>query len=84
MFAAVSMGIFDLLDNNPQTASAIAEQLKADPRAIALLMDSCVGLSLLRRDGEIYQNTEEATAYLCTRSPRRMTGYINYSNSVMC
>jgi acetylserotonin N-methyltransferase len=42
-----------------------------------------VGLQLLRRRGENYENSDTATAYLCSASPRRLTGYIQYSNAVM-
>lgn len=83
MFAAVSMGLFDLLEESPQTAVALAKRLKADERSLELLLDCCVGLQLLVRNGDIYSNTTEASTYLCSQSPRRMTGYINYSNSVM-
>jgi acetylserotonin N-methyltransferase len=42
-----------------------------------------VGLQLLSRENGRYANTPAATAYLTSTSPRRLTGYINYSNDVM-
>jgi acetylserotonin N-methyltransferase len=42
-----------------------------------------VGLELLARADNKYVNTSVAATYLCQRSPRRLTGYLNYSNEVM-
>jgi acetylserotonin N-methyltransferase len=83
MFAAVSLGVFDALADGPSTLGALASQLKADPGALERLLDACVGLRLLLRTGGEYENTPAATAYLASNSPRRLTGYIHYSNDAM-
>ena len=51
--------------------------------ALERLLDACVGLQLLERSGRLYQNTPAARAYLCKPSPSRLTGYINYSNTIL-
>lgn len=83
MFAAVSLGIFDALASGPQSVATLSAALKANAGALERLLDACVGLRLLTRDETGYANTPAATAYLCRISPRRMTGYINYSNEVL-
>ncbi|MSR59381.1 MAG: homocysteine methyltransferase [Planctomycetaceae bacterium] len=83
MFAAVSMGIFDRLETKPQSATGLARDLPADPDALTRLLDACVGLKLLERRGNSYANTPTASAYLCGTSPRRITGYINFSNDFL-
>lgn len=83
MFAAVALGVFDALENKPQTLDELAEKLAADRDGLERLLDACVGLLLLERRGPLYSNTAAADAYLTTASPRRLTGYINYSNNVM-
>ncbi len=83
MFAAVSLGVFDALAEGPQTLPALAEQLGANADALGRLLDACLGLGLLVRAGERYQNTPASTAYLTKTSPDRLTGYIGYSNDVM-
>ena len=80
MFAAVSLGIFDALEDGPRPAAELAEALSLHPDALARLLDAAVGLKLLERRGDAYANTPAASAYLCKRSPSRLTGYINYSN----
>lgn len=83
MFAGVALGVFDRLDAGPQSAAALARDLPADCDALTRLLDACVGLKLLEKHGDAYANTPAASAYLCKSSPRRMTGYIGYSNDVL-
>jgi acetylserotonin N-methyltransferase len=99
MFAAVSLGVFDSLAAGPKTLADLAAELHADADALERLLDACVGLELLQRAADVsppatssatdvrsrkcYENTPSATAYLCETSPHRLTGYLNYSNTVM-
>ncbi|MEQ1824649.1 MAG: class I SAM-dependent methyltransferase [Pirellula sp.] len=82
MFAAVELGVFDHL-TNPAAIHDLTLQLHCDPIALMTLLDSCVAFGLLSRQGDQYQNTPVAETYLTQNSPRRMTGYIHYSNRVM-
>ncbi len=83
LFAAVSLGVFDSLESGQANASELALSLRADTEALERLLDACVGLGLLNRIDGKYSNNALATRYLLSSSPCRMTGYINYSNSVM-
>jgi acetylserotonin N-methyltransferase len=83
MFAAVNLGVFDALEEGPQAGRALASELKVDPDALGRLLDACVTLGLLRKQDGRYANTPAASSYLCSSSPRRMTGYLNYSNDVL-
>jgi acetylserotonin N-methyltransferase len=83
MFDAVSLRVFDALAERPRNAVDLAAELPADADALERLLDACVGLKLLAKNGATYANTPEASAYLCKTSPDRLTGYINYSNDVM-
>ena len=83
MFAAVSLGVFDALAAGPRSLADLAAEVGADADALERLLNACVGLELLRCAGDAYDNTPAATAYLTSGSPRRLTGYINYSNDVM-
>lgn len=84
MFAAVSLGVFDSLNQGAKPLSTLVDELRADQRALKQLLDACVGLQLLTRTGDdAYSNTPAAAAYLTSTSPNRLTGYINYSNMVL-
>jgi acetylserotonin N-methyltransferase len=81
MFAAVALGVFDRLAQGPADAASLAEGCDQD--AMERLLEACVGLSLLRKDGSRYENTQIAETYLCRSSPHTLTGYILYSNRVL-
>jgi acetylserotonin O-methyltransferase len=83
MFAAVSLGVFDELAAGPKSAAALAEALHANQDSLERLLDACVGLKLVHRAGDQYENAPVAAAYLTKSSPRRLTGYINRSNEQM-
>lgn len=83
MFAAVALGVFDLLSKGPMSLEALAAALKADADALERLLDACVNLALLSKRGGRYEIAPVAQTYLTKDSPDRLTGYINYSNSVM-
>ncbi len=82
MFAALELGVFDALDGNTQTALQLSQSLKCDADAMERLLNALIGLGLLSRAQDGYHNTDVAQVYLTSTSPRRMTGYLNYSNSV--
>jgi acetylserotonin N-methyltransferase len=83
MFAAVSLGVFDRLEDKPGNLSTLASELRLQPAALERLLDACVGLKLLRRNGASYENEPVASTYLCRTSERALTGYILYSNDVL-
>ena len=83
MFAAVSLGVFEALAVSPKSLSDLAQQIQANPDALGRLLDACVGLQLLDKRDDQYENTPVATAYLSKTSPHRLTGYITYSNDVL-
>lgn len=83
MFAAVSLGVFDALEAGPKAAAALADELRAHPDALARLLDACVGLGLLTHDADRYATTPAASTYLTAASPRRLTGYLTFTNDVL-
>ena len=83
MFAAVSLGVFDILERGPASAATLAEELRVQIEPLERLLDACVGLKLLRRHGASYENEPVASTYLCRASARTLTGYILYSNDVL-
>ncbi len=63
MFAGVSLGIFDALEERPRPAAELAEALSLHPDALTRLLDAAIGLKLLERRGDQYR----------TRRPPRRT-----------
>jgi acetylserotonin N-methyltransferase len=83
MFAAVSLGIFDTLERAPANAETIAAALQLAREPLERLLDACVALKLLRRNGGLYANEPVTSTYLCRASDRALVGYILYSNDVL-
>jgi acetylserotonin N-methyltransferase len=83
MFSAVSLGVFDRLGDGPADVAAIAQELGASADALERLMDSCVALRLLDKDGPLYSNSAVAGTYLTRSSPKTLTGYVLYSDRAL-
>jgi acetylserotonin N-methyltransferase len=83
MFAAVSLGVFDLLADGPLEGEKVAARLKANPDAMQRLLEACVSLQLLTSTAGIFANTDVADVYLRSSSERALTGYIQYSNDAL-
>jgi len=81
MFAAVSLGVFDRLAEGPADAKTLASD--GDVDAMERLLDACVGLSLLAKEGNLYSNTATARVYLRRSSPQTLAGYVLYSNQIL-
>src|ERR1700736_5929361 len=83
MFAAVSLGVFDLLERGPVDVATLASELQVAIEPLERLLDACVGLALLRKNGARYENAPAVSSYLCRENERSLTGYILYSNDVL-
>ncbi len=83
MFAALSLGVFDRLAAGPSEALPLALATGAHPDSFERLLDACVSLELLEKDGDRYANSPEAAAYLVRSSPSTLAGYAQYSNDVL-
>jgi acetylserotonin N-methyltransferase len=80
MFTAVRLGIFEQLAAAPQSCAALSVRLSLNRNALSRLLNGCVALGLLERQGELYANTIAATRFLTKASPETLAGYIAYSD----
>jgi acetylserotonin N-methyltransferase len=83
MFTAVRLGVFDLLEEGPATASELAARTGAHAGALERLLEGCTALGLLEREAGVFSNTELARQYLTRKSPRSLAGYIRYSDDAL-
>jgi acetylserotonin N-methyltransferase len=83
MFAAAALGVFDRLSAGPASASELAKDLNVSRDGLERLIDACVSLQLLARNGLNYENTPTANAFLCRSSPDQLTGYVSFSNNFL-
>jgi acetylserotonin N-methyltransferase len=83
VFTAVSLGVFDRLEAAPATARELAQATGANLDALERVLEACVALALVGRDGERYHNLPVASRYLRQDSPDTLAGYILYSDRVL-
>jgi cyclopropane fatty-acyl-phospholipid synthase-like methyltransferase len=69
LLTANRLGVFPLLESGPKTIPEIAQSLEVTQRGIRILCDALVALTLLRRIGDRYQNSEAARQCLLPSSP---------------
>jgi len=83
LFTASDLGIFaKLAELGPADAHTLATALHLDPRGARLLLDACVALELLQKDGNIYANTAESAVFLVPGAPGDLSGAIRYNRDV--
>jgi hypothetical protein len=69
LMTANRLGIFAVLGEEALTAEEVARNCRAHPRSTALLLNACVALGFLRKDGDRYANSPEALETLIPGKP---------------
>ncbi|MCC6764283.1 MAG: methyltransferase domain-containing protein [Deltaproteobacteria bacterium] len=82
LHAAVTLGLFDRLDAPGRTAAAIAAAAGTDARATELLLNALVAMRIVRKDGDLFKETDVTRTYLTTASPTSYTGYVRFDASL--
>jgi len=70
--AANHLNFFTVLGENALTAGEVASRCDTHPRSTRVLLNACVALGTLEREGELYRNSPEALESLVRGKP----GYI--------
>ena len=83
LFTASDLGIFGhLAEGAPKSASQLSALTGMDDRGMRLLLDACVALGLLEKQGATYRNTPESGAFLVPGAPGDLSGAIRYNRDV--
>ncbi len=77
---ALDLGVFDLLEKGPADLDTIAGRFNLAPRSTRAMLDACVALKLVERDGDRYELSALSTAYLTPDSPTYMGDYLRAAN----
>jgi SAM-dependent methyltransferase len=73
LFAALELGVFDALANEPSDFDALAANVNAPVGPLRVLLSTCLALKLLTREGERYANSPAAARFL-VRASRSYVG----------
>lgn len=60
VMAANRLDFFTAIGEGSLSAKEVAERCETHPRATRMLLDACVALEVLEKDGELYRNSPEA------------------------
>ncbi|MCW5964549.1 MAG: homocysteine methyltransferase [Bryobacterales bacterium] len=82
VFAALEIGVFDLLEGESLSSEECACRLQINPDGAERLLDACASAGLLSKQDGIYRNTPLASTYVLRSSPYTLSGYMLYSNRV--
>ena len=83
LFAASDLGVFaKLAELGPADLDTVISSCGLDRRGGRILLDACVALGLLEKDGGRYRNTSEAALFLVPGSPADLSGAIRYNRDV--
>lgn len=74
LHAGVKLDVFTHIGEDELSAAQLAVRLKADQRALTMLLNALAAMGLLIKDGDLYTNSPAALSYLSKKSP----GYLGY------
>jgi ubiquinone/menaquinone biosynthesis C-methylase UbiE len=82
--AAVNNKVFDALQSEAKTVDQLKKETGASHRGLRAIMDSLVGLELLKKDRQSrYSLTQESQAFLLTDTPGTLAGFFGSILPVM-
>ena len=82
--AAVNNKVFDALQSGPKTVDEVKKETGASRRGLRAVMDSLVGLELLKKDRKSrYSLTQESRSFLLTDKPGTLAGFFGLILPVM-
>ncbi len=66
LHAGVKLDLFTVLGNEKRTCEEIADNINADPRALAMLLNALTAMELLvKKDGDTWASTPLTALFLC-------------------
>jgi len=83
LFTASDAGVFRrLAEQDGMDSASLARDLQQSERGMRALMDACVAVELLLKNGERYSLTPAARTFLTPGSPADLSGALRYNRDV--
>jgi len=83
LHAAVKLDLFTTIGSALMPTSEIAAAIKADERALGMLLNALVAMGLLRKSGSAFGTTEESAVFLDAHSPAYQGHIILHHHQLM-
>lgn len=78
LLAAADLNVFTIVKTKPMSAKAVADKLKADTRAITILLDALAAMALLTKQNKEYSLPSEVAQLLTEDSSRSILPAIRH------
>ena len=84
LFAALETDVFTAIrrEGGCVSAACLSGKTGLDGRGLRLLLDACVAVGLLSKEGDCYANTPAADSALVTGAPFDLTRAVRYNRDV--
>lgn len=84
LFAALDHDLFSVIQSlgSEATAPKVAERIGAVERGATLLLNACVAIGLMEKQGSVYSNTPATCLSLVAGAPHDLTHAIRYNRDV--
>lgn len=82
LFAASELDVFTILSGGPKTADEVAATTGTVAEQMRFLLDACVSINLLSRDGAHYGNSQVADAFLVKGRPAYIGHGMKYAEDL--
>ena len=84
LFTSADLGVFGALSRLGSASSEVlATELALDARGARLLLDACVAVGLLEKNGDAYRNAPASGAFLVPGKPGDLRQAIRYNRDVL-
>ncbi len=70
LFVATKLKVFTILAGGPKTFKEMSSILNIESRPAAMLLNACVSIGLLEKNGDTYRNSRTSSIYLVEGGPR--------------
>jgi precorrin-6B methylase 2 len=81
--AAADLDLFTALGKTPATAGELAQRIKADPRATAVLLDALAALELLVKKGDAYAVPADVADLLTEDAPANVLAGVRHQGNCL-
>ena len=81
--AAADLDLFTALGKTPMTVAAVAQRIKADPRATAVVLDALAALELLVKKGDVYEAPADVAELLVADAPTNVLAGVRHQGNCL-
>src|SRR5258708_5350726 len=82
LFAASEIGLFEALASGPASLEELADRIAVPSRTVGVVAAAMVSLALVEQDGDRYQNSAAAAAFLAGKPGLDLRPMLRFFNSI--